>query len=88
MAALITARLRARKLARPVSRQKEPLGPRSTPAEMRVLELLPTSTYRQIATTLYISLNTVKTHIRSVYQKLGVTSRSSAVKRAASLGLL
>ena len=87
LAALITAGLRARKLARPVSRQSKLLDP-LTAAEMRVLELLPTSTYRQIATTLYISLNTVKTHIRSVYQKLGVTSRSSAVKRAASLGLL
>jgi len=49
---------------------------------------LPTSTYRQIAATFYISRNTVKTHLRSVYQKLGVTSRSEALERAVDLRLL
>ena len=41
-----------------------------TAAEMRILKLLPTSNYVQLAATLYISRNTVKTHLRSVYQKL------------------
>jgi DNA-binding CsgD family transcriptional regulator len=43
-----------------------------TAAQERVLQLLPTSTYLQIADTLYISRNTVKTHLRSIYQKLEV----------------
>jgi LuxR family transcriptional regulator, maltose regulon positive regulatory protein len=59
-----------------------------TAAERRVLMLLPTSTYLQIADTLYISRNTVKTHLRSIYQKLGVASRSEALKRAVELRLL
>ena len=59
-----------------------------TAAEQRVLELLPTSTYLQIADTLYVSRNTVKTHLRSIYQKLGVASRSEALERAVDLRLL
>jgi LuxR family maltose regulon positive regulatory protein len=59
-----------------------------TAAEERVLQLLPTSTYLQIADTLYISRNTVKTHLRSIYQKLAVASRSEALERAVDLRLL
>jgi len=59
-----------------------------TAAETRILKLLPTSTYLQIAATLYISRNTVKTHLRSIYQKLGVPSRSQAIERAVELNLL
>jgi LuxR family transcriptional regulator, maltose regulon positive regulatory protein len=59
-----------------------------TAAELRILKLLPTSTYLQIADTLYISRNTVKVHLRSVYQKLGATSRSQAIERAVDLNLL
>ncbi|HEY6314467.1 MAG TPA: LuxR C-terminal-related transcriptional regulator [Streptosporangiaceae bacterium] len=59
-----------------------------TPAELRVLKLLPTSTYLQIAEILYVSRNTVKTHLRSIYQKLGVDSRSQAIERAVELRLL
>ena len=59
-----------------------------TPAELRILRLLPTSTYLQMADTLYISRNTVKTHLRSIYQKLCVESRSQAIERAVELRLL
>ena len=59
-----------------------------TDAELRVLKLLPTTSYAQIAATLYISLNTVKTHLRSIYQKLGASSRSEAIERAVELRLL
>ena len=59
-----------------------------TAAEERVLQLLPTSTYLQIADTLYISRNTVKTHLGSIYQKLAVASRSEALERAVDLRLL
>jgi LuxR family maltose regulon positive regulatory protein len=70
--------------SRPGRGLPEPL----TTAELRVLKLLPTSTYPQIAATLYVSHNTVKTHLRSVYQKLGVASRSEAIERAVDLRLL
>ena len=59
-----------------------------TTAEVRILELLPTSTYLQMAATLYVSRNTVKTHLRSIYQKLGVASRAEAIERAVDLHLL
>jgi LuxR family transcriptional regulator, maltose regulon positive regulatory protein len=67
--------------------RRGPVAP-LTEAELRVLKLLPTSSYLQIAATLYISRNTVKTHLRAVYQKLGATSRSEAIKRAIELRLL
>ena len=59
-----------------------------TEAELRVLKLLPTSTYGEIGDALYISHNTVKSHLRSIYQKLGVSSRSEAIERAVVLQLL
>jgi LuxR family transcriptional regulator, maltose regulon positive regulatory protein len=59
-----------------------------SPAEMRVLTLLPTASYVQMAGALYISHNTVKTHLQSIYQKLGVSSRLDAIQRAVDLRLL
>ena len=59
-----------------------------TDAELRVLTLLPITSYVQIAATLYISHNTVKTHLRSIYHKLGASSRPEAIQRAVELRLL
>ncbi|MEE4276218.1 MAG: LuxR C-terminal-related transcriptional regulator, partial [Thermoleophilia bacterium] len=60
-----------------------------TPAERRILELLPTHmSETQIGAQLFVSVNTVKTHLRAVYRKLGVASRAAAVERARELGLL
>jgi LuxR family transcriptional regulator, maltose regulon positive regulatory protein len=88
LTALITACLKARKRAAPAPRTGKLLDPLTT-AEIRVLEKLSERlTYTEIAADLHLSLNTVKTHLRHAYMKLGVTSRSSAVKRATSLGVL
>jgi LuxR family maltose regulon positive regulatory protein len=69
-------------------RPGHPLAEPLTAAEQRILTLLPSSTYLQIADTLYISHNTVKTHLRSIYHKLGASSRSQALQRAVDLRLL
>jgi LuxR family transcriptional regulator, maltose regulon positive regulatory protein len=42
----------------------------------------------EIAAALYVSVNTVKTHQRAVYRKLGADGRRDAVRRARELGLL
>jgi LuxR family transcriptional regulator, maltose regulon positive regulatory protein len=57
--------------------------------ELRVLRYLPTNLSRpEIATELSVSLNTVSTQIRSIYAKLRVSDRASAVQRARELRLL
>jgi LuxR family maltose regulon positive regulatory protein len=66
-------------------RISEPL----TPAERRVLDLLTTHlTVPQIAARLFVTTNTVKSHMKHVYIKLGVTTRTTAVERGRELGLL
>jgi LuxR family maltose regulon positive regulatory protein len=58
-------------------------------SELRVLRYLPTNLTRpDIARELYVSINTVNTHIRNIYSKLGARDRSSAVARARELRLL
>jgi LuxR family transcriptional regulator, maltose regulon positive regulatory protein len=57
--------------------------------ELRVLRYLPTNLSRpEIAGELSVSVNTVSTHVRSIYAKLQVRDRSSAVQRARELRLL
>jgi LuxR family maltose regulon positive regulatory protein len=60
-----------------------------SPGELRVLRYLPTNLSRpQIAGELSVSVSTVSTHVRSIYLKLQVRDRSSAVQRARELRLL
>jgi LuxR family maltose regulon positive regulatory protein len=60
-----------------------------TPSELAVLRLLPTElSQREIGAELFLSINTVKTHCRNIYLKLGTGSREDAVVRARELGLL
>ncbi len=75
----------------PAARPKDaaPLQEPLSESELRVLRYLPTNLRGpEIAAELFVSLSTIRTHLRNVYAKLGVHSRADAVKRARELGLL
>ena len=60
-----------------------------TTAELRVLQFLPTQlSFPEIAGSLFVSRHTIKTQALAIYHKLGVSSRTAAVDRARTLGLL
>ena len=60
-----------------------------TERELAILRYLPTiMSNREIARQLYVSVNTVKTHLKQIYRKLGVASRRDAIARARELHLL
>jgi ATP/maltotriose-dependent transcriptional regulator MalT len=76
---------------RPARPSAEPPWPGEplTKSETRVLHYLPTHLGApEIAAELYLSANTVKTHLRHLYQKLGAHSRQEAVQHAQAIGLL
>jgi LuxR family maltose regulon positive regulatory protein len=65
------------------------LGSRPTPAELRVLRMLDSDrTFAEIASELYVSRDTVKSHARRLYRRLGETTRKDAVAAARERGLL
>jgi LuxR family transcriptional regulator, maltose regulon positive regulatory protein len=82
--------------AGPPEHLPEPLGqvPEHLPeplsqAEARVLRFLQTSlSAPEIARELYVSVNTIRTHMRHLYDKLGAHRRLEAIDRARALGLL
>ena len=64
-------------------------GEQLTPRELEVLRLVARGmTNPQIAELLTVSLLTVKSHVRSIYNKLGFTSRSEAVRYTIGHGLV
>ncbi len=63
----------------------EPLSAREVEVLRKAAEMLSTE---EMAAELFVSANTVKTHLKSIYRKLCVTRRSDAVHRAQDLGML
>ena len=82
---MLGGRTPAAPAADPPQHLPEPLSQ----AEARVLRFLPTSlSAPEIARELYVSVNTVRTHMRHLYDKLGAHRRLEAIDRARTLGLL
>ena len=75
-------------LASPARRRVEAAAP-LTERELAVLRLLSTRlSNREIGRELYVSINTVRSHVHALYRKLEAASREEAVARARELGLL
>jgi LuxR family maltose regulon positive regulatory protein len=84
----VLSRLAGRQLA-PQPAVPEPLLEALSESEIRVLRYLPTNlTGPEIARELYVSINTLRTHMRHLYEKLGTHTRTDAVARGRALGLL
>jgi DNA-binding NarL/FixJ family response regulator len=72
-----------------ISNEKSALRLSLSQRELQILELIVEGkSNKEIAETIYLSLDTVKSHMKNVYQKLGVHSRSQAVKTAIQQGLV
>jgi LuxR family maltose regulon positive regulatory protein len=79
----------SRRFARPRRSRDLALRDELSDRELAVLRLLPSSlSAREIGNELFVSLNTVKTHIKAIYRKLGATSRDDAVERGRQLHLI
>jgi LuxR family maltose regulon positive regulatory protein len=86
---VLTAAQRSKCVTASPRNQEDMVGEELTAKEHEVLRLLATRlSRREIGQRLYVSLNTVKTHQRALYRKLGVENRNAAVIRARELGLL
>lgn len=81
----------ASRWGRPVPRHPDPWSPLEplTSTEMRVLCYLPTHlTLAEIASELFRSVDTIRTHVRHIYLKLDAHTRSETVRKARAAGLL
>ncbi|MFH0518910.1 LuxR C-terminal-related transcriptional regulator [Streptomyces sp. M41] len=75
----------ARSRQEPAGLRPEPLSAREHDVLERLAELMSTE---EVAADLHLSVNTVKTHLKSIYRKLDATRRGEAVRRARELGML
>jgi LuxR family maltose regulon positive regulatory protein len=76
-------------VARPRAARSDGVGDDLSQAELSVLRLLCSElSQRGIASELQLSFNTIKTHTRNIYRKLGVADRAEAISRARELGLI
>jgi len=76
-------------LASRVRVEAAPHATELTDREMSVLRLMPSDlSQREMGAALYLSLNTIKTHVRGIYRKLNVGTRDEAVDRARELELI
>jgi LuxR family maltose regulon positive regulatory protein len=79
----------SRKTGAPTPSPQQPLIEPLSKRELEVLRLTTEGlTNQEIAQALYVSINTVKTHLRNVYGKLGVANRREAAAKATTLGLI
>ncbi|HSJ91159.1 MAG TPA: LuxR C-terminal-related transcriptional regulator [Ilumatobacter sp.] len=86
-AALASVRAADRVASRPSVRSRPAVD--LTEREMTLLELLPTHlSYRQMGQQLYVSVNTIKSNLKSIYRKLGAGTRDEAIRAARDCGLL
>ena len=78
-----------RRFTRPRGSREPALRDELSDRELAVLRLLPSPlSAREIGSELFVSLNTVKTHMKAIYRKLGATSREDAVERGRELHLI
>ena len=83
------ARAEATLRLRPTRCRRAPYDEELSDRELAVLRLLRTDlSQREIGEALFVSFNTVKTHVKSIYRKLDVATRTDAVARARELDLL
>ncbi len=85
----LVARVERRLRLPPTRARRTPYEEDLSDRELTVLRLLATDlTQREIGEALYVSFNTVKTHVKNIFRKLDVATRPDAVSRARELRLL
>ena len=86
---LVTTWLAEEQRAAAARTRQEGLIEPLTERELAILRLLPApSSLRQLASELFVTPNTLKTHLRAIYRKLGAESREEAVIQARERGLV